>query len=501
MAIAEDGPSGFDDEGEEINQLLTGGAPAQRTRFTRQRLLGGGGLCIAIYSAAFLLYGRQQAIAQGNGAVPAKDGVAQISGAVARAFSGAIYDPAGAAASPSLQVPPPLPLPTAPPLPEMPTLPIAAPMRFAAGPPLQEDSEQGADEAKPAEAEASNKTAHRHKKHSKKEAEKHPKKEARGDAKADEPRGLLHHGRRGSFLVIGDWGYDDVSHGNVNDTWCQQEIGRKMSAKMKELGDVKFIINVGDSFYPSGVKSKDDPQWDTKWRNRYDNRTRSVPWYSVYGNHDYHIDPCACSSDPNDCAQVNWEIDDLNTFYMPGYNWYKEHPEFDLEVVGLDMNKFFSGWNRSAKVDELSFGDCQWSPCEAKCLGNGEARATQAFELFAERFENSKAKNLIVFSHYPTDYFSSVPEFLRNLSTASNHDIVYFGGHRHNVDNVTTWNIAPNNNFLVGGGGGWSCDGKQQGFLVATIDEDYNIELTPELVDYDRCCPPPPKQPNAWAKK
>ena len=27
----------------------------------------------------------------------------------------------------------------------------------------------------------------------------------------------------------------------------------------------------------------------------------------------------------------------------------------------------------------------------------------EGFELFAERFENSQAKNLLVFSHYPTE--------------------------------------------------------------------------------------------------
>jgi len=297
--------------------------------------------------------------------------------------------------------------------------------------------------------------------------------------------------RRGSFLVIGDWGFDEKSHGNVNDTDCQKAIADAMERKMEELGDVQFIINVGDSFYPSGVKSKDDPQWDTKWRNIFPRTVRSVPWYSVYGNHDYHIDPCSCSSDPADCAQVNWDIDDRDYFYMPGYNWYKAHPELNLEVVGLDLNKYFAGWNRSMKASDLVFEDCQWSKCKQDCLGNSDARAIQGFNLFADRFEHSPFKNLLVFSHYPTDYFSSVPDFLANLSRADKHDIVYVGGHRHNVDNTSTWNTSPNQNWVVGGGGGWSCDGPSQGFLVVTIDADYNMHTTPELVDYNICCPPP----------
>lgn len=53
---------------------------------------------------------------------------------------------------------------------------------------------------------------------------------------------------------------------------------------MKKLGDVEFVINVGDSFYPSGVSSKWDPQWESKWRSVFPKETRDAPWYSVYGN-------------------------------------------------------------------------------------------------------------------------------------------------------------------------------------------------------------------------
>jgi len=260
---------------------------------------------------------------------------------------------------------------------------------------------------------------------------------------------------------------------------------------------VRFIINVGDSFYPQGLSGKDDPQWDTKWRNVYHEKLRSVPWYSVYGNHDYHHDPCACSSDPKDCAQVNYDPEDLSRFYMPGYNWYRAHEDLKLEVVGLDLNKFMDGWNMSAKAEELKFADCQWTQCKADCYGNADARAEQAFDLFRDRFEHSEAKNLLVFSHYPTDYFSSVPEFLTNLSNASKHDILFFGGHRHNVDNTTTWQTPPNRNWVVGGGGGWSCDGPAQGFLVGTVGADYWVDTYTELVDYNICCPPPPTAPPA----
>jgi len=294
--------------------------------------------------------------------------------------------------------------------------------------------------------------------------------------------------RVGSFLVLGDWGWDAASHGNLFSRNCQSAIAEKMLGKMHDLGDVKFIVNVGDSFYPSGVSGRDDPQWDSKWRDVYPEKLRSVPWYSVYGNHDYHVDPGVCSWNPTDGAQINSDIHDLSRFYMPGYNWFREHPELNLEVVALDLNKFMDGWNRELDYSHHQFWDCQWTACPEACKAIAEARATEAFDLFGKRLEKTKQKNMLVFSHYPTDYFSTVPQFVSNLSRPEKH-ITYFGGHRHNTDKTTVASTAPNKNWCVGGGGGWSCDGHEQGFVVGEIYEDGSISTYEVLVDWRVCCP------------
>merc|ERR1719382_1004431 len=101
--------------------------------------------------------------------------------------------------------------------------------------------------------------------------------------------------------------------------------------------------------------------------------------------------------------------------------------------------------------------------------------------------EQSSARNLLVFSHYPTDYFDSEPDFIAALSNNSKHKIMYFGGHRHNIDQTSTVSTAPNVNWLVGGGGGWSCDGGAQGFLVGEVQEDFDVILYPVLVDFTEC--------------
>lgn len=97
---------------------------------------------------------------------------------------------------------------------------------------------------------------------------------------------------------------------------------------------------------------------------------------------------------------------------------------------------------------------------------------------------------MVVFSHYPTDYLHAGgrgPELLAGLRDASKHHIEYFGGHRHGVDQTSTASIAPNNNWLVGGGGGWGTDAPQQGFIVVEVDQDYVVHTYPVLLDPAVC--------------
>jgi len=297
--------------------------------------------------------------------------------------------------------------------------------------------------------------------------------------------------RRGSFLVVGDWGWDEVNAGSgkhVATGKCQADVARAMDAKMSELGDVKFVVNVGDSFYASGVRDRDDEQWDKKWRWIYSVQLRSVPWYSVYGNHDYHQDPCACSNDLADCAQVNYEEDNLEYFQMPGTSYFKEFPGMGIEVVGLDLNNFCDApQSPEDSAEHLVFKECFMTDCLTDCIQVMKNRTRDGLDLFLQRAKESTAKSLVVFSHYPTDYLTGAPDLLEALMDNSRHNITYFGGHRHSVDNTSTLSIEPNKNWLVGGGGGFSCDSEKQGFVVGEIWGDSSVTTYPVLVDF-KCC-------------
>lgn len=54
--------------------------------------------------------------------------------------------------------------------------------------------------------------------------------------------------------------------------------------------EAEFVIGTGDNFYnPNGVSGLDDPEWDNKWANVYQNKEnlKDLTWFGTIGNHDY----------------------------------------------------------------------------------------------------------------------------------------------------------------------------------------------------------------------
>lgn len=275
---------------------------------------------------------------------------------------------------------------------------------------------------------------------------------------------------RTAFMVIGDWGYDHGVHGSIKPE-CQRAVAARMK-QFKDQHNAQFVINVGDSFYPNGVNNNNDGQWWSKWRNIYDQSIINLPWFSVYGNHDLGPNDkwCVCG---DYCAQIN---PGQAGWYMPGVNYIDErYSHLGVEIVALDTNYLWKG--------EI----CRSLGCD-NCEQVLKDRYDSSLGLLASRIQYSSASSLLVFSHYPTDYFVGVnPDYLSWLNRPGK-KIYYFGGHRHNVDDTSTHSISPNINWLSGGGGGWGCDGVQQGFLGGWIEDGGWITIEPQIVSPGECC-------------
>jgi hypothetical protein len=162
---------------------------------------------------------------------------------------------------------------------------------------------------------------------------------------------------------------------------------------------------------------------------------------------------------------------------MPSLNYYDDRylQSMGIEIVALDTNWLWK--------DEI----CKYLSC-GNCADILRTRFDDAIKLLTSRIDLSTAKSLLVFSHYPTDYYiwKNEPEFILQLNRTRQR-ITYYGGHRHNVDDTSTFSISPNVNWLCGGGGGWGCDDPQQGIMVGFVENGI-ITTQPQLVPTSSCC-------------
>lgn len=87
-----------------------------------------------------------------------------------------------------------------------------------------------------------------------------------------------------NFLVIGDWGHNGESY--------QKQVANAMGHAARDM-EAQFVITTGDNFYPSGVKTTNDPHWVSSFESIYKAQSLHVKWYPVLGNHDYVDNPDA----------------------------------------------------------------------------------------------------------------------------------------------------------------------------------------------------------------
>ncbi len=101
--------------------------------------------------------------------------------------------------------------------------------------------------------------------------------------------------------------------------------------------EIDFLINLGDSFYPEGVSSVDDPKWESHFESIYDYPSLALPFYSILGNHDYY---------GNIDAQLAYESPDGIRWQMPG-RYYKRTETIEagvtVEFYFLDTERLYYG--------------------------------------------------------------------------------------------------------------------------------------------------------------
>lgn len=225
------------------------------------------------------------------------------------------------------------------------------------------------------------------------------------------------------FLVVGDWGQ-------------ASERQRRVAGAMADIASrdqARFIISTGDNFYPRGVSSVNDPQFENSFEDIYAAPSLQTPWYVVLGNHDYEGSPNAEIAYSGRSAR--WR--------MPSRYWAEEMNIGDQRATFyfLDTTPISRLSNAASLVPVLGTA--------------GEAR--EQLQWLQERLAADRSAWKIVVGHHPI--FSSgnhgespaVAERIRPLLERYRVQ-AYFNGHDHNLEHLVEGGV----NYVCSGSGALS---------------------------------------------
>ncbi len=231
-----------------------------------------------------------------------------------------------------------------------------------------------------------------------------------------------------TFLAFGDWGFP----GSVIQPAVAAQMDRYAGA-LKATG----VLVTGDNFYPLGVSSTTDPQWQTLFEQIYTGKNLP-PFYVVLGNHDYGLNPQA-------------EIDYGKThprWVMPSRYYTKTfvvNGKSDLRVIFLDTSPYVVEYQQAGNYADLN----QQNP----------ARQTAWLDSLL-RVSTEPWK--IVVGHHPIYAFSTAHNGQVELQTTIRPLLekygvqLYIDGHNHDLEYIKP---AGKTYYMISGGGGANLSG------------------------------------------
>ncbi|MEQ8767392.1 MAG: tartrate-resistant acid phosphatase type 5 family protein [Planctomycetota bacterium] len=250
------------------------------------------------------------------------------------------------------------------------------------------------------------------------------------------------------FAVLGDMGT-----GNAG----QHEVARAL-ARRASWEPLDLILTVGDNFYPAGVTSVDDPQWQTKFEEVYDLPALRAPFYPSLGNHDHK---------GNAAAQVEYS--------GHGERWRMPAPyyTFNRELENGLRVAFFA-------IDTTALGSCD------------EAAQEQLAWLDAALREAEDVDWRFVYGHHPLYSGSKTRrnpvliEWLEPILIEHQVD-VYFAGHDHVLQMLRP--IHGITHVISGAGAGpekaYAVEWTDESIYAATLGGAVVVTVTEETLTFE----------------
>jgi tartrate-resistant acid phosphatase type 5 len=206
-----------------------------------------------------------------------------------------------------------------------------------------------------------------------------------------------------SIICLGDFG---------TGTTEQYKVAKLIRNIIKKKRNCKFILGLGDNFYPDGVLDKHDQQFISKFEDPYEKIPNTIKFYNILGNHDYRGNPQS-------------EIDYTNSKLGSG-KWVMPHNFYCFEYkIGGALVEFFA---IDTNFDKMS----------------SETRDIQE-KWIHEALTYSKASWKIVYGHHPwkssgehgnTPIESPLDIFYSDLVEKHTIDLI-LSGHDHDQQHIS----------------------------------------------------------------
>lgn len=225
------------------------------------------------------------------------------------------------------------------------------------------------------------------------------------------------------FLVVGDWGQDSAQ---------QRQIAAAM-AGVAGRNETRFVISTGDNFYPHGVGSVTDPQFQMSFEDIYSAPSLQTPWYAVLGNHDYE-------GSPN--AEVAYS-GRSSRWRMPSRYWSQQM------AIGPENASFYF-------LDTTPIARLNNPAAHVPLLGASE-EARQQLQWFERALAADRSPWKIVVGHHPilsSGNHGEAPALAERVKPLLEHYGVqiYFNGHDHDLEHLVDHGV----NYVCSGSGALS---------------------------------------------
>jgi len=207
-----------------------------------------------------------------------------------------------------------------------------------------------------------------------------------------------------AFLSIGDWGCGedncavkaDPAHMQAGPTQAKVALAMGM---VGEEARSELVLALGDNFYFSGVRSAQDPLWNSVWQSRFTHPALQTPWYALLGNHDHYGNPQ---------AQIDFSLMGFDRrWVLPSYYWSTEKAVGSsgrvVQWIMIDTVLLDEAYARSMLLEKIK-SEVVGSEQLAWFDGRAEQRRAAGEEQLRwleETLAASTADVLIVAGHFP----------------------------------------------------------------------------------------------------